>query len=142
MTSLVCTYGTDARTSCRPIAKCENAKWALTKPECETLHACPAFQVGSKCDAQVDKACMLNATDGIYCVCTGCSGVGGPCSTETVWACAAGSGGAACPKLPPNKGQACAGEVQCGYGSCTTANSANASCDGATWDWDLVACPL
>lgn len=138
---LVCSYTADVRTDCRPIAKCNNGKWAVEKPECEALHACPALQVGAKCDSASAKPCMLNATDGIYCVCTGC-GNGGPCSSETTWACAAGSGGASCPKLPPNKGQMCSVDTPCGYGSCSTSNSVSAVCEGGVWGWDGVACPL
>lgn len=139
---LVCTYTSDVRPACRPYAKCENSKWAIVEPDCEALQACPALQVGKACDAQVAKPCMLSGEQGIYCVCTGCSGTGGPCSTETVWACAASAGGVGCPALPPNMGQTCAGEVQCGYGSCTTANAISARCDGSVWEWELLACPL
>lgn len=139
---LVCTYTSDVRPECRPYAKCENSKWTIVKPACEALNACPALQVGKACDAQVDKPCMLSADQGIYCVCTGCTGTGGPCSTDTVWACSASAGGVGCPTLPPNLGQACTGEVQCGYGSCSTSNAVSARCDGSVWDWELLACPL
>ncbi|HEX2873745.1 MAG TPA: hypothetical protein VHP33_20960 [Polyangiaceae bacterium] len=137
---LLCTYTSDVRPECRPYAKCENGKWAITKPECEALNACPPLQVGKACDAQ--PPCMLSADQGIYCVCTGCTGTGGPCSTDTVWECAASAGGVGCPALPPNVGQTCAGEVQCGYGSCATGNAISARCDGSVWDWELLACPL
>jgi hypothetical protein len=139
---LVCTYTSDVRPSCRPVAKCENSKWSITKTDCDALAACPALQVNAKCDAQTAQPCMLNTTEGIYCVCTGCDGATGNCNGEPVWACAAGSGGSTCPKLPPNKGQMCTGEQQCGYGSCTTANSLSTRCDGSIWNWDLSACPL
>ena len=139
---LVCTYTSDVRPACRPYAKCENSKWALTKPQCDALDACPALQVGKACDAQVAKPCMLSAEQGIYCLCTGCNGTTGACTNNTVWACAASAGGTGCPTLPPNLGQTCAGEVQCGYGSCTTANAISARCDGSFWDWELLACPL
>jgi hypothetical protein len=138
---LVCSYTADVRTACRPIAKCGGGKWAINKPECEVLHGCPALQVGAKCDAASANPCMLNATDGIYCLCTGC-GNAGACSSETVWACAAGSGGSNCPKLPPNEGQMCAVDAPCGYGSCSTGNGVNAVCEAGTWNWDFVACPL
>jgi hypothetical protein len=139
---LVCTYTSDVRPACRPYAKCENNKWAITKPQCDALNACPALQVGKACDAQVHKPCMLSAEQGIYCICTGCNGATGACSTDTVWACAASAGGVGCPTLPPNLGQSCAGEVQCGYGSCTTSNAISARCNGSEWDWELLACPL
>lgn len=138
---LVCSYTADVRTSCRPIAKCDNGQWAIEKHECETLHACPALVVGDKCDASTAKPCMLNATDGVYCVCTGC-GNGGACTDETVWACSAGSGGSNCPKLPPNEGQMCSVDAPCGYGSCATGNGVSAACKGGFWDWDPVLCPL
>jgi hypothetical protein len=138
---LVCSYTADVRTACRPVAKCDNGKWAIEKPSCETLHACPTLVAGDKCDAGGSKPCMLNATDGVYCVCTGC-GNGGACSNEAVWACAAGSGGATCPKLPPNKGQMCSVDAPCGYGSCATGNGVNAICADGVWDWDFLACPL
>ncbi len=136
---LVCSYGADVRTACRPLAKCDDGAWQIEKPMCEALHGCPALQVGKACNQ--DAPCLLNEAEGIYCVCTGC-GSGGPCTIETVWACAAGSGGSACPKLPPNQGQACTGEVKCGYGSCSTDNGMQANCDGATWNWEFLACPL
>jgi hypothetical protein len=138
---LVCSYTADVRTACRPLAKCDGGKWTISKPECEALHACPTLEIGKACDANLVKPCMLNATDGIYCVCTGC-GSGGACSSETVWACAGGSGGASCPKLPPNKGQMCSVDTPCGYGSCATENGVNAVCENGTWDWDGVLCPL
>ncbi len=138
---LVCSYGEDVRTACRPVAKCVNKVWSINKPVCEQLHGCNAVIVGKACDANAAKPCLLNATDGIYCVCTGC-GSGGPCSDQTVWACAAGDGAQGCPKLAPNEGQMCVGDPECGYGSCTTGNGAKAVCDGTTWSWNGVICPL
>jgi hypothetical protein len=139
---LLCTYTSDVRPACRPYAKCENDKWAIVEPDCDALQDCPALQVGKPCDAQVANPCMLSGDQGIYCVCTGCSGTGGPCTSETLWACAASAGGVGCPALPPNLGQTCAGEVECGYGSCSTSNAISARCDGSVWDWELTACPL
>ncbi len=138
---LLCSYGVDVRTACRNTSKCSNGVWNINKPVCEQLHGCENVIVGKTCDAAA-KPCLLNATDGIYCVCTGC-GNGGPCSDQTVWACAAGDGAQGCPKLAPNEGQMCGGEsTKCGYGSCSTGNGMRAVCDGTTWSWDGILCPL
>jgi hypothetical protein len=136
---LECSYGTDVRVACRAVATCKAGAWIISKQPCEELHGCNAVIVGNMCDANA-KPCMLDFDQGIYCVCTGCVG-GGACSNQTVWACAGGPGGSACPKLPPNEGQMCAADTKCSYGSCATANGVSASCNG-TWSWDPVACPL
>ncbi len=138
---LVCSYGTDVRTACRPVAKCSNKVWSVSKPVCEQLHGCPNVVMGTQCDAATAKACLLSATDGIYCVCTGC-GNGGVCSDNTVWARAASDGAPGCPKLAPNEGQMCGGDLKCGYGSCRTGNGLSTVCNGSTWSWDSVLCPL
>ncbi len=139
---LLCSYGTDVRTACRNTSKCSNGVWNLNKPVCEQLHGCSGAIVGNACDAGSAKPCLLNATDGIYCICTGC-GNGGACTDQTVWACAAGDGAQGCPKLAPNEGQMCMGEsTKCGYGSCSTGNGMRAVCDGTTWSWDGVLCAL
>lgn len=137
---LLCTFGTDVRTACRNSAKCENGAWVITKPSCENLSACENIQVNAACDPS-SKPCLLSEPEGIYCVCTGC-GSGGPCNTDTVWACAAGSGGSLCPKLAPNYGASCVGERECGYGSCATGNNINAVCDGTSWALHNTPCPL
>ncbi len=137
---LSCSYGTDVRTACRPLADCSDGVWSITQQGCEPLDTCDGVQTNTECDPN-SKPCMLAGDQGIYCVCTDCSGAGGPCNNDTRWACAAGSGGALCPTLPPNLGATCTVERQCAYGSCSTDNGVNAACDGSTWAWHGVACP-
>lgn len=137
---LVCTYGTDVRTSCRPVAKCTGGKWAIDQPGCPTLNVCPILKVGDKCDAP-GHGCMLDATSGVYCVCSSCSG-SGVCTVTPTWACAGGSSGGLCPTVAPNQGRTCSPEnLSCGYGSCATGNPITAVCD-STWKWVGEMCPL
>lgn len=135
---LVCTFGDDIRTSCRPRARCEVGKWVLSQPPCEDLAACDKVIVGQECDGAVPE-CLL--TESIYCRCTACP-TSGPCmgGGKTVWACASGSGVSGCPDVPPNWGASCNASSSCSYGSCGTQNNLNVTCDG-TWSWELAICP-
>ncbi len=137
---LVCTYGVDPRPECRPRAECMNGRWRRALGgDCAKLTSCGKVEANVACDAAESAPCILNGDT--YCVCTGCSGAG-PCSTETSWQCAPSQGDAECPQVLPNHGQACQQSASCSYGSCATGNSVLASCDGAEWRWEEVACPL
>jgi hypothetical protein len=134
---LICTYGDDIRASCHARAQCDNGTWSVDLPQCVALDACAPIVVGSQCDDQTAKPCTIQSS--IYCVCTGCTGVG-PCTTNTVWACASGSGGQGCPALIPNEGQACTGSAACTYGSCSTGEKMTATCNGTSWGWKPGIC--
>jgi hypothetical protein len=136
---LVCTYGDDLRASCRRRAQCQAGHWTLSEPKCEALVACSPIVQGTKCDPAKAPPCTLE--EHILCVCSSC-GSGGPCASETVWKCAAGSGGQLCPKEPPNLGQSCSVNVTCPYGSCSINEGVEATCDGKTWAWESLICPL
>ena len=136
---LVCTYGDDVRASCRRHAQCQRGRWTLSEPKCQALTACSPLVQGTKCDPAASPPCTLE--DHILCVCTGC-GSGGPCMSDNVWKCAAGSGGQLCPKLPPNWGQSCNADVTCSYGSCSINEGVEATCDGKTWTWQSPICAL
>jgi hypothetical protein len=135
---LLCSYGTDLRADCRNLAKCDGGKWSLDKPGCAGLQQCEGVIVGKTCDPNA-AACSLDS--GVFCVCSACSGAG-PCSTDYTWACAGSQGGVACPKSPPNLGQACAADAQCPYGSCATGSNITATCKDSTWSWEHNLCPL
>ena len=137
---LNCTYGSHLLASCRSRAQCVDGGWVIELTSCPDLHGCNNIVGGSPCNPEVSPPCTLGNDNDIYCVCTGCSSAG-PCTDNTVWKCAAGSGGAGCPKVLPNQGQKCVVDRQCPYGSCATGESMSASCDGTTWKWESLQCP-
>jgi len=139
VTGLRCSYGDDIRPSCHPHALCVDGAWSLQLPKCTAIEACAPIAQGSPCDAQASPSCTIQSS--IFCACTGCSGAG-PCTSNTVWVCTAGSGPVACPALIPNEGQACAGSDVCTYGSCATGEKVSATCKDATWHWKTELCPV
>jgi hypothetical protein len=137
---LTCSYGADLRVACRNMAKCDGGKWTVTKASCEGLHACADTVKDSvACDAQAPE-CIFDSSQ--VCVCTACNN-NGLCSVDQYhWACAGGSGGPACPVIPPNLGQPCGGQPSCPYGSCAAGNNVTASCTNQSWSWEQNPCPL
>jgi hypothetical protein len=137
---LSCSYGMDLRPSCRRRAKCDGSRWVIDNSgDCDVLPECQGVVQESECDDSVSPPCHIDGY--VYCVCTGCSGVG-PCGSETRWKCAAGSGPQTCPHVLPNDGQACSSaQLECPYGSCATENPMSAACDGSTWVWQNTQCP-
>lgn len=132
---LSCTYGDDVRASCRQHAKCDGGQWVITDPGCKELPVCEPIILGKECAADAPD-CLMQGE--IFCSCSACNG--SLCSNTHKWACAAGPGGA-CPKLPPNLGQSCAGSTECTYGACAVNEGVTTTCNGATWGWDSLICP-
>jgi hypothetical protein len=135
---LRCSYGDDPRVSCRSVAQCDAGKWTVSPSQCKPLAACDVVIVGKECAADA-APCLLQ--DGVHCACKACR-LPGPCSSEHAWECAGGSPGQGCAKVPPNEGQACASNLSCSYGSCALGDGVTAECNGGTWEWQSLICPL
>jgi hypothetical protein len=137
---LTCSYGTDVRLDCRTRATCDGGHWTLFDPDCKQLPTCTSdVSAGNNCD--MDEAVCVK-DDSQYCQCSACIGM--VCGTEATWHCTSSSSSAGCPKLAPNQGQPCEGERKCQYGACGLGqvSQAEASCDGRTWSYEMVPCPL
>lgn len=137
---LTCTYGSDVRLECRQRATCQNGSWTTEEPACKQLRACSGdLKPGDTCDAG-SAACVKNGAQ--YCACSAC--VGTLCGTEATWHCTSESGSSRCPKLAPNQGEACSQETSCDYGVCglPQAGAVRAVCDGHSWSYESVPCPL
>jgi len=138
---LSCSFGKDIRPNCRPQASCVQGGWALKDAGCKQIHACSGdVAAGGLCDATTAGSCVFGGTQ--FCICSQC--VGNLCGTNATWHCASSSGDAGCPKIAPNLGEACATQMKCQYGGCGLPQSGpiSATCDGKTWSWEGVVCPL
>jgi hypothetical protein len=136
---LKCTYGKDVRSQCRDHADCVKGAWDVGLTVCKAAPACAAAVTpGAVCDAN-SAGCTYNDTQ--YCYCSAC--IGNLCGPKTVWHCSGGGDEPNCPALAPNEGQPCTEQLKCRYGACGYQNTPiDAVCDGQTWSWAGVVCPL
>jgi len=134
---LSCSYGADVRTQCRPHTSCDNGGWAVTDPGCTKLHSCGGVVANAECDMGA-APCVKDSYQ--YCVCSLCQG--NLCGMNPTWHCHGGASAAGCPKLQPNEGQACDGEMKCRYGACGVAQDTplDAVCKDGTWQYESVIC--
>jgi hypothetical protein len=135
---LSCSYGADVRTQCRAHASCDSGDWAITDPGCTKLHSCGGTVANAACEMGT-AACVKDGYQ--YCVCSACQG--NLCGMTATWQCHGGPSAAGCPKLQPNEGQPCSGELKCRYGACGVAQDTplDAVCNAdGTWHYESVIC--
>jgi len=135
---LSCSYGADVRTQCRPLASCDSGDWAISDPACSKLHSCGGIVANAACEMGT-ASCVKDGYQ--YCVCSLCQG--NLCGMTPTWHCHGGASAAGCPKLQPNEGQSCDGELKCRYGACGIAQDTplDAVCNAdGTWHYQSVIC--
>lgn len=137
---LVCSYGDSPFSQCRTSAVCLASGWTVfvPPPDCDFDPSCPPMVPPPQSICPSEGAhCAF--PDGTQCACTTC--LGGPCGPPPpVWVCSSPAPG--CPVPAPNAGAACSqAGLACVYGDPCNGGLAT-SCDGISWSWESVACPL
>jgi hypothetical protein len=138
---LTCTYGSDPRLGCRDQYSCvEEGRWLVASPDCVEWNECldtdrydPLPSIGASCP-KLDEVCYTYS--GIICSCGPCAD---GCADELSWNCEQKN--APCPHFPPNIGQPCTGDVQCGYVPCPSSFHVEMACDDGTWQQVAAQCP-
>jgi hypothetical protein len=134
--ALLCTYGNDARPSCRTHSECNGGKWATTKqPNCDLAVPCELTRVtGSVCLIKSEECVSPDH----FCACVCNPG----CSTYK-WVCP--SPGPGCPAIAPNAGTGCSPSgTNCVYGVCDdmspVRDQVRIECKDGAWEWTDRSC--
>jgi len=137
----LCSYGTDARPTCRDTSQCASGQWSNTHPTCPSLPGSDVCGTESPGSGQIcsDQGAVCPYPDGTQCGCSSCEGLCGPPPPH--WQCDAPPAG--CPIALPNAGTTCSKEgQQCTYGQPCGVSGMLATCTSGQWIWLLdQPCP-